>query len=234
MAQECGPDPIRASPVNAKIPAESPKSPPPAPPAAAGFDPRDGFFPQGLLNKIDEIPPAPIIKPGATPAAAPVAAGEPARSNRRQLTVAVIVIALLLEGALYFAWKAYKESPSAEAAKATEERPVARGPVTAAPQAPPAAAAPSTPPPAPATAKAAEPAAKPTEPPAAGGPSRSTITHTRATVPVPASAPVPPKAEAAATVTSPAPASAARPTPCTEALAALGLCTNPNNEKAPR
>ncbi len=193
---------------------ESPKSA--TPPKAGGFDPRDGFFPQGLLNKIDEIPPAPIVRP------APVA--EPAKPNRTGLTVAVIVIALLAEGAAYFAWKAYKEREAApDASKAAEQGRSAQGAVVPAPAAE-KAPAPAVPVPAHAPAGPAKAAAEPSRPPEPlPAPGRLTVPP-RATTPRPA-------AEGGASAPAAAPKGA---TPCTDALAALGLCTPTNNEKASR
>lgn len=201
-------------------------------PAASGatdpavFDPRQSFYPQTLLKFEDVRTPLPRRAPWLVRHAKPVVA-------------IVLVIALGLAYVFYLSNPA-ADPPAKEVAKSAPDEPrstaTAAGaikgpavqPASPASPAPPALPTLPAPPPvaavrAPAPQSAVVPSRLPpaasTAPPA--GSPRSTVTHTKAAVD--AAEGVKP-AEAAAVVAVPPPAANAVTGPCSEALAALGLC----------
>ena len=187
-------------------------------PTPSGFDPKDRFFPQALLEQFDEAP--------ATPTAA-----EGPRTAGRSHALWVALLALIAVGiAAWWGTRSIHRAPpvvQGAPAPAVVGRPVAA--IVPVAPAPPSAA--STTAPASSASTTAHAAATPSSPPSAVVPAvtpirtaATPVTHTRAAHAAPAAPAAPVKEESR-------PAPAAPPADCAPSIAALGLCGSANPRK---
>jgi len=179
-------------------------------PTPSGFDPKDRFFPQALLEQFDE-----------TPAATPVAEGPNTSGRPRAVWMALLALIAVALAAWWGMRSTHRPAPVVESKPppSAAPRPVAAIVPVAPPPASPAPAASST---APATAA---PSSPPSAVVAAGvTPIRTgvaPVTHTRAAHAAP---PAPVKDQSK-------PAPVAPPADCAPSIAALDLCGSANPRK---